>query len=193
MPETLLDPKLASSGEPNETPFHVAMKIDKPVWEWFEEKENERLRIRFGMAMEGAKLAADPNAVLEGTFRMLSTCLSSSLFFLIVGADCRYVRLRLGRPEAGRCHCRCRWRNWQSVDDTCPESFTSPFRYSRQRCCRKGRCRGGSYYGGCPNSVLILTITSSTGTETYRVTSRLVESSSRVRDIFGGRPHHTDV
>lgn len=64
--EVLLDSKLGKSEEPNETPLNVAFKTELPCWEWLETKENECRRVRFGMAMEGAKQASDPNSILEG-------------------------------------------------------------------------------------------------------------------------------
>lgn len=72
LPEALLDPKLAFSQEPTETPLNVALKNDISMWDWLESEDNELRRIRFGMAMEGAKLAADPNAILDGLCRLLN-------------------------------------------------------------------------------------------------------------------------
>ena len=65
--DVLLDPKLAFSEEPNETPLNVAFKTTLPKFEWYEAKGNEHLLLRFGVAMEGSKQAYSPNAILEGS------------------------------------------------------------------------------------------------------------------------------
>ena len=77
LPETLLNPEIASSQEPTETAFNVALDTKLPCWGWLEAEGNESRRIRFGMAMEGAKRASDANAILQG---MLTHVLCLSLF-----------------------------------------------------------------------------------------------------------------
>jgi len=64
--EALLDPKIAKSQEPNETALNLAFNTSLTAWEWFEQKGNEHRGLRFGIAMEHAKRAAQPNAILEG-------------------------------------------------------------------------------------------------------------------------------
>ncbi|GJE87381.1 S-adenosyl-L-methionine-dependent methyltransferase [Phanerochaete sordida] len=64
--EAVLDPRIASSGEPNETAFNVAFKTELPVWEWLEQKGNEFRLARFGAFMAATKQATPPNAIVEG-------------------------------------------------------------------------------------------------------------------------------
>lgn len=69
--EALLDPKIAASEEPTETPFNLAFNTKKPVWEWFEDKGNEHRLLRFGFTMEGMKHAAPQNTIVEGTWSIM--------------------------------------------------------------------------------------------------------------------------
>ena len=64
--EALLDPRIAASEEPTETSYNLALKTDKALWEWFEEKGNEPRLLRFGFTMEGMKNAGPQNAIVEG-------------------------------------------------------------------------------------------------------------------------------
>lgn len=66
LPEVLLDPKTAMSQEPNKSAFNLAFNTDLTTWEWLSKEENERFRKRFGIAMEGAKQASPPDAILDG-------------------------------------------------------------------------------------------------------------------------------
>ena len=140
--EALFDPKLASSGEPTETPRNVAMKDNMPCWEWFEAEGNESRRIRFGMAMEGSKQATDPKSILEGKSSICYSCLFfSHLWDLVSIIIYTFVRFRLGWLEARCSSRRCRRRHRKSSYDAGPNPRQSPLRYPRSRAYFKG-CRG---------------------------------------------------
>ena len=62
--DALLDPMIAQSEEPTETPMNVALKSKDTIWQWLENDEPRRLR--FSYAMEGFARTNDPNAILEG-------------------------------------------------------------------------------------------------------------------------------
>lgn len=51
--------------------MNLAFRNSSPPWEWLDMKENAFRRVRFGIAMEGAKLAQDPKSILEGDCQCL--------------------------------------------------------------------------------------------------------------------------
>lgn len=66
LPETLKDPKMATSGEPNVAAFNTAYNTDIPVFEWFELAENQYRRRRFATAMEGTQNLTPPGTTING-------------------------------------------------------------------------------------------------------------------------------
>lgn len=64
--DVLLDPKYAFSEEADQTARNVAMRDSHDAWDWINAPGNEHRLLRFGIAMEGAKRAAPPTAILEG-------------------------------------------------------------------------------------------------------------------------------
>ncbi|THG95611.1 hypothetical protein EW026_g6076 [Hermanssonia centrifuga] len=50
--ETLIDPKTARSGEPNQTAFNRAFKTDLPMFHWYDLEENAFRRRRFGIGFD---------------------------------------------------------------------------------------------------------------------------------------------
>ena len=72
--ETLFDPKLGKSEEPNETALNKAFGTEVPVWEWFEQPSNASRLLRFGITMEGSKQAAPPDAILHGEYNSSGIC-----------------------------------------------------------------------------------------------------------------------
>ncbi|EIM80621.1 S-adenosyl-L-methionine-dependent methyltransferase [Stereum hirsutum FP-91666 SS1] len=64
--DMLLDPKLANSDEPTQTPFNLAFQTSLGIFPWFELPENAQRLQRFGLGMEGGKAMFNPKAVLQG-------------------------------------------------------------------------------------------------------------------------------
>ncbi|KAH9993365.1 O-methyltransferase [Russula vinacea] len=64
--ETLLDPELGHSFEPNKTPFNKALNFERDMWTWFEAPENKVRLARFGAGMNGAKNMTPADSILEG-------------------------------------------------------------------------------------------------------------------------------
>jgi hypothetical protein len=64
--DALLSPKLAFSQEPGEAPFNVAFNTDVWFYPWYDIKGHEYRQTRFNQAMNGFKIAAGANAILEG-------------------------------------------------------------------------------------------------------------------------------
>lgn len=62
----LVDPKLANSDEPTQTPFNLAFQTSLGIFPWFELPENAQRLQRFGLGMEGGKAMFNPKAVLQG-------------------------------------------------------------------------------------------------------------------------------
>lgn len=106
--DTLFDRQLASSQEPNETAFNMAFKTKLPIFEWFEEKANEARRLRFGIAMAGAKHAASPTAILEGMSYVTPAVAAHYLGF---------TRIRLEVIGWEQHRGRRRRRYWRSISD----------------------------------------------------------------------------
>ena len=69
LPDAFLDPATSHSVKPTEAPFNIAYKTEKPVFAWYDEKENEEKKIRFGIAMEGTTRMEPPDAILQGLLR----------------------------------------------------------------------------------------------------------------------------
>ena len=72
--EVFLDPKLSFSQEPTDTPFNAAFRTKLSLWDWFDLKEHNYQRIRFGIAMEGSKRTASQTAILEGMGMAIEPC-----------------------------------------------------------------------------------------------------------------------
>ena len=69
LPETILDKKTGSSGEPNETAFNRAFNTPMPIFPWWELPENAVRLKRFTLGMQGTQNMASPGAILEGALR----------------------------------------------------------------------------------------------------------------------------
>ncbi|KAJ8502698.1 hypothetical protein ONZ45_g11512 [Pleurotus djamor] len=64
--EVLTHPKLGPSELPEDAAVPFALNYPKPVWEWFEEPENEAELKKFTMAMATMGKMEPPNAILGG-------------------------------------------------------------------------------------------------------------------------------
>jgi hypothetical protein len=72
--ETLLDPEFGHAYESNKTAFNKAHNVKEDMWTWFEAPGNKLRLARFGAAMNGLKNMSPVGAVLEGSFRLRSSC-----------------------------------------------------------------------------------------------------------------------
>ena len=107
--ETLLDPELGHSFEPNKTPFNKALNFERDMWTWFEAPENKVRLARFGAGMNGAKNMTPADSILEGlvTPRCISPYHSTFIY--------RIGRVWMGKPPSGFASCRC-WRGcWLAI------------------------------------------------------------------------------
>ncbi|KAI0697896.1 S-adenosyl-L-methionine-dependent methyltransferase [Cytidiella melzeri] len=64
--DTLTNPNISRSNQPNETAFNTAFKTDLGIFDWFELPENQYRRRRFANAMQGAQSLTPPGATVKG-------------------------------------------------------------------------------------------------------------------------------
>ena len=92
--ETLLDPELGHSNEPNKAAVNKALNFKEGFWSWLERPDNRLRLIRFGAAMNSRKSmsSANLNTILEGPV-MLRIFVDQYLT-----SRNRIFRVRLGNP-----------------------------------------------------------------------------------------------
>lgn len=97
--DMLLDPKLANSDEPTQTPFNLAFQTSLGIFPWFELPENAQRLQRFGLGMEGGKAMFNPKAVLQGEYAcelildiIDGVCAMCMFCTLILLTRCAFIR-----------------------------------------------------------------------------------------------------
>ena len=67
LPEAFVDPVLSHSMEPTQAPWNLAFKTNKRLFEWYDDKENERRKMRFSAAMAETAKMESTDAILQGS------------------------------------------------------------------------------------------------------------------------------
>lgn len=66
MPETFIKADTAKSNEPTTAPWNIAFKTEKPLFVWYDDKENEWRKSRFSAALAGTVKMEPHDAILSG-------------------------------------------------------------------------------------------------------------------------------
>ena len=81
--DVLLNPKLSSSQDPNDSALNLAFNTQLSAWEWYEAKGNEHRRLRLGITMDASKYATSLDAINDGMHSLIFTTHVSRVNLLI--------------------------------------------------------------------------------------------------------------